>query len=60
MEVRENIGITEKEGMGLGGTLVGFLSELLRLKCIWDIPVTLYVCYVSCSVMSDSLQPHGL
>lgn len=44
MEVREKVGMTEQEGVGLGGTLVGFLSELLRLKCVWDIPVTLCVC----------------
>ena len=59
MEVREKIGITEKEGMGLGGTLVGFLSELLRLKCIWDIPVTLYVCMLvaqSCLTLCNSMD----
>ena len=44
MEEREKVGITEQEGIGLGGALVGFLSDLLRLKCLWDIPVTLYVC----------------
>ena len=44
MEEREKVGTTEQEGIGLGGTLVGFLSDLLRLKCFWDIPVTLYVC----------------
>ena len=44
VEEREKVGITEQEGIGLGGALVGFLSDLLRLKCLWDIPVTLYVC----------------
>ena len=44
MEEREKVEIAEQEGIGLGGALVGFLSDLLRLKCLWDIPVTLYVC----------------
>ena len=44
VEEREKVGTTEQEGIGLGGTLVGFFSDLLRLKCFWDIPVTLYVC----------------
>lgn len=30
---KRKVGMTEQEGVGLGGTLVGFLSELLRLKC---------------------------